>query len=342
VSGSPEDVAENRSERQAVWVGGTPWRRAPDATPPDGPDPYGEQDPEWLRIDWRDHLRRVELDTPDLEPHPGSERDPARTELSYVEIGDGPPVVLIHGLGGVWETWLENIPHLAKRWRVIVPDLPGHGDSPMPGWEISIQAYGRLITRLCRHLGIESAPLVGNSMGGFISAEMTVSEPVLVRKLVLVSAAGVSTTRLRREPAEVAGRMARAASPLLLRNYQQALRRPRLRNQMLRHVAHRPSQLRPELVWEIANGGLNAPGIVAAIRGLAGYDILDRLEDVEIPTLIVWGRNDLVVPIRDAFEYQRLLRNSELVIFDQCGHIPMAERPVRFNRLLDRFLADDG
>jgi pimeloyl-ACP methyl ester carboxylesterase len=110
---------------------------------------------------------------------------------------------------------------------------------------------------------------------------------------------------------------------------------------MLRHVAHRPSQLRPELVWEVINGGLHAPGMVAAIRGLAGYDILDRLEDVEIPTLIVWGRNDLVVPVVDALEYARLIRNSELVVFDGCGHVPMLERPVRFNRILERFLGQD-
>jgi pimeloyl-ACP methyl ester carboxylesterase len=326
------------SDRRALWVGATPWRRPPDPTPSDGPDPYGEAEPEWLRIDWREHLKRVEVDTSDLEPHKGSEVDPARTTVSFAELGDGPPLLLIHGLGGVWETWLENIPHLARRWRVIAPDLPGFGDSPMPGWEISVQAYGALIRRFCRTLGIDSAPLIGNSMGGFIAAEEAVSEPDLVRKLVLVSAAGVSHARMMREPAEAAGRMARAATPLLLKNHQRAFRRPRLRNQMLRHVAHRPSQMRPELVWEIANGGLNAPGIVAAIRGLAGYDILDRLDDVGIPTLIVWGRNDLIVPVSDALEYQRLIRNSELVIFERCGHIPMAERPVRFNRLLDRFL----
>ena len=96
--------------------------------------------------------------------------------------------------------------------------------------------------------------------------------------------------------------------------------------------------MRPELVWEFIQGGMNAPGLVAAIRGLAGYDILDRLDDVEIPTLIVWGRNDLIVPVQDASEYARLIRESELVIFDRCGHVPMAEHPVRFNRLLDRFL----
>lgn len=336
------DLAQRRRDRRAVWVGGTPWRRAPAATPPDGPDPYGEPDPEWLRIDWRRHLHEVEVDTSDLEPHPGSPVDPGRTPVRYVELGEGPPLLLVHGLAGCWETWLENIPHLARRWRVLAPDLPGFGDSPMPGWEISIQAYGRLIARLCRALDIEAASLVGNSMGGFICAEVTVTEPVLVRKLALVSAAGVSHARMRREPAEMAGRMARAAAPLLLRGNERAFRRPGLRNRMLRHVAHRPSQLRPELVWEMVQGGLHAPGMVAAIRGLAGYDTLDRLEDVEIPTLVVWGRNDLVVPVRDGFEYARLIRNSELVIFDQCGHVPMAERPVRFNRLLDRFLAEGG
>ncbi|MGH2980438.1 MAG: alpha/beta fold hydrolase, partial [Solirubrobacterales bacterium] len=239
-----------RSDRRALWVGGTPWRRGLGPTPPDGPDPYGEPDPEWLGIDWRRHLRRVEIDTSGLEPHPGSESDPARTTVSFAELGEGPPLLLIHGLGGCWENWLENIPHLARSHRVIAPDLPGFGDSPMPGWEVSIQAYGALIARLCHALEIDSLPLVGNSMGGFISAEVTVNEPALVQKLVLVSAAGVSHARMRREPAEAAGRMARAAAPLLLKGHERALRRPRLRNRTLRHIAHRPSQMRPELVWE--------------------------------------------------------------------------------------------
>jgi pimeloyl-ACP methyl ester carboxylesterase len=329
-------------ERRAVWVGSTPWRRKPTPTPTEGPDPYGERDPEWLDIDWRQHLREVQLDTSGLKPHPDSPVDPTTTPVTYAELGEGPPLLLIHGLGGCWENWLENIPHLARTHRVIAPDLPGFGDSPMPGWEISIQSYGALITELCRALDIESVPLVGNSMGGFVAAEVTVSEPLLVKKLVLVSAAGVSHARMRSEPAETAGRMAAAVAPLLLRYQEGALRRPRLRNRMIRHIIHRPSELRPELLWEIIQGGMHAPGLVAAIRGLAGYDILDRLEDVEIPTLIVWGRNDLIVPVDDAFEYARLIRGSELVIFDRCGHVPMLERPVRFNRLLDHFLAENG
>jgi 2-hydroxy-6-oxonona-2,4-dienedioate hydrolase len=78
----------------------------------------------------------------------------------------------------------------------------------------------------------------------------------------------------------------------------------------------------------------------AALTALASYDFLDCLSDVEAPTLIVWGRNDNVVPPGDALEYGRRLRNSRTVIFDDTGHVPMAERPVRFNRVLETFLAE--
>ena len=307
-------------------------------TPPDGPDPYGEPDPEWLRIDWRRHVQRVELDTSGLEPHPGSMLDPARTTVNYAEMGEGPSLVLVHGLGGCWQTWLENIPRLARHHRVLALDLPGFGGSPMPGWEISIQTYGALLRRFCETLGTGPAGLVGNSMGGFVSAETTVSEPHSVRKLGLVSAAGISHARMYRAPVETAGRMGRALTPRLVPDHERLLRRPRMRN-MVRHIFHKPRQLRTELLWEVVGRGLNAPGMVAAIRGLAGYDILHRLAEVEIPTLVVWGRNDLVVSPSDGIEFARLIRNSRLVIFDRCGHVPMAERPVRFNRLLEEFLA---
>jgi pimeloyl-ACP methyl ester carboxylesterase len=293
-----------------------------------------------MRIDWRPHLRRIELATPEFEPHPGSDIDPTRTEVNYVELGEGEPLVMVHGLGGCWQNWLENIPHFARDRRVIALDLPGFGESPMPGWEISIKAYGAVVSALCRELEIDRVPLVGNSMGGFISAEVAVSEPTAVERLVLVGAAGVSHARMYRAPAETMGRMARAAAPFAVRYRERTLRRPGLRHRVFRNLFYKPTALRPELVLEISKFGLESPGLVAALRALAGYDILDRLADVEIPTLIVWGQNDYVVPPRDALEYARLIPHAQLQIFNRCGHLPMAERPVRFNRLLDQFLAE--
>jgi 2-hydroxy-6-oxonona-2,4-dienedioate hydrolase len=88
---------------------------------------------------------------------------------------------------------------------------------------------------------------------------------------------------------------------------------------------------------------MQSPGYFDAMSNLFGYDIRDRLEEIGVPTLIVWGRNDRVVPVPAALSYKKLIGdNAELVIFDECGHAPEIERPVRFNRVIERFLAREG
>ena len=298
----------------------------PDPTPAEGPDPYGNPDPEWLEIDWREHLRQVEIDG---------------TRVNYVELGSGPQMatVFVHGLSGSWQNWLENIPHFARERRVLALDLPGFGHSPMPEWEISIESYGRLLHRFCDALAVGDCAVVGNSMGGFISAEAASAQPDRFEKLVLVSAAGVSSARLRRQPAETVARMATAAAPLLLKLQQRGLRRPRVRWATFKGLFQHPEALRRELLLETFQNGAGRPGFLAAVQGLVGYDILDQLAEVDVPTLIVWGRNDRVVPPQDAVGFAQRLRNSRTVIFDDTGHLPQLERPTRFNRVLETFLA---
>jgi pimeloyl-ACP methyl ester carboxylesterase len=143
-----------------------------------------------------------------------------------------------------------------------------------------------------------------------------------------------------RAPTETIGRMATAMAPLAFRYHEDALRRPRLRIAVVRNLFYKPWDLRRELIWEFVTTGVNAPGFAQALRGLSGYDILDRLTEVEDPALIIWGRQDMVVPPNDALAFGEMLPNSRLEIFDRTGHIPMAERPVRFNRALERFLAE--
>jgi pimeloyl-ACP methyl ester carboxylesterase len=305
---------------------GRPWQKRLDPTPSEGPDPYGASEPEWLRIDWRRHLRTAEL---------------ARsTRVNYVELGSGPPLLLIHGLGGSWQNWLENIPHFARSHRVLALDLPGFGASPMPRWRTSIRSYGQVLLDFCAEVEAERVAVIGNSMGGFIAAELSIASRPLVSKLALVSAAGVSHSRMHVAPAATMARMGAALSPLAFRYHEEALRRPGLRHRVLRNLLYKPAALRPELVWEIVRTGLNSPALVSAVRGLANYDILDRLGEVDDPALIVWGRNDMVVPPADALAFAEALPNARLEIFDRCGHMPMLERPVRFNRLLDQFLAE--
>src|SRR5919206_574047 len=214
-----------------------------------GPDPdYADgDDSTWMEVDWPALTRRIEVDG---------------TLVNVVDTGgeDKPPLVFIHGLSGLWQNWLLNIPAFMDRYRCIAPDLPGFGRSEMPREEISIPGYARTVDRLCDVLGVDGPTVVGNSMGGFVGAEL---------------AQGAST-----------------------------------------------------------------PGFVPGLKANLEYSFRDKLPQIDMPTLVVWGRNDMIVPVQDALEYARLIGdNARVEIFEDTGHVPMLERPRRFNALLDAFLA---
>lgn len=296
----------------------------PGPTPAEGPDPYGNPDPEWLRVDWPGQIRQVDV---------------GGTRVNYAELGSGPEtLLLVHGLAGSWQNWLEQVPQFARTHRVVALDLPGFGHSPMPPWDISIPAYGDLVLDLCSALGLERVTIVGNSLGGAVAAHAAVANEARFDRLGLVSAAGISTTEMPREMAILAGRLMVAVGPAVAAMQEGAIRRPGLLRTTFGSVFFDPGALRRELLYEQFFHGTGRPGFVPALAALAGYQILDRLESAEIHTLVVAGRNDRVVPPRDALEYGRLLRNSETVIFDRTGHCAQLERPVRFNRLLGAFL----
>ena len=289
---------------------------------PDGYGPDGRS--EWLDVDWREHLRSTSIDG---------------ARVNYVDMGTGAPLVFVHGLAGCWQNWLENIPHFARSHRVIAVDLPGFGESGLPPEAVSIPGYGRFVDAFLDAIGVECASLVGNSMGGFISAEVALSHPSRVEKLALVSAAGLVTVR----PSELA--LAKRLAPLFhygtartIARREHWVRRRGLRRAFLYGVARHPDLLQPELCYEIASGG-GKPGFIGAFQAILDYDFRDRLADVSHPTLIVWGRNDRIVPVDGAHEYERLISRSQKEILEDTGHVPMIERPHRFNRLLEDFLA---
>ena len=294
--------------------------------PPDRPaGDYGNPHPEWRQIDWRRHLRRVEL--------PGS-------SVNYVEIGEGEPLLFVHGLSGCWQNWLENLPHFGRGFRAIALDLPGFGDSPMPAWEIDIPAYGRLLHDFCEKLGIERcAGVIGNSMGGFISTEAVIQQPERFERLALVSAAGMTRAQARSEPVALLGRLAQMSGTVIARFNRAGLVRPRARYLAFRGLFRHPNRLSPELLYEQVEPALRSPGFADALRKLVGYDLRDRAGEIEIPTLVLWGFNDRIVPVQAGLSYHRRIPQSRLEIFERTGHLPHLERPSRFNRVLDEFLA---
>src|SRR4051795_8148710 len=313
---------------------------------PDAPGGYGPSGRSpWLDVDWREHQRWVTIDG---------------RRVNVIELGSGPPVVFIHGLSGSWQNWLEQLPVVARDHRGIGFDLPGSGASQMPREKITIRGYGHFVDALLDELGVGSAAVVGNSMGGFIGTELAIRFPERVERLVLVSAAGLSIEYLRNERAlailgAIENRLA-AYSGWLASRSDALARRPGARRMIFGIVAHRPDRLpgplvagqgrrsgQPgllpapgPLVAEQARGW-GKPGFLPALDALTDYPIRDRLGEIACPTLIVWGAEDKLVPARDADEFARLIPNSRKVVWSQTGHVAMLERPDAFNALVAAF-----
>jgi pimeloyl-ACP methyl ester carboxylesterase len=286
-------------------------------------------EPSWREVDWSAHLHQVDIH--------GS-------QVNYVDIGSGPrePVVFVHGLGGQWQNWLENIPRAAQERRVIALDLPGFGLSEMPQHEISISNYARSVEALCQHLGLEKIALVGNSMGGFVSSEVAIRYPARVDRLVLVSAAGISSANVYRAPVLLVGRVAAVMTAYSAARHRQMARRPVGRHMALSLVARHPSRLAADLAWEGLIKGAGKPGFQDALRANLVYDFRDRLPEIACPTLIIWGENDAVISVQDAGEFERLIPDSRKLVMKDTGHVPMAERPAAFNDVLMEFVAETG
>ena len=287
---------------------------------------YGNPDPEWRQVDWRRHLHRVEL--------PGA-------RVNYVEIGEGEPIVFVHGISGSWQNWLENLPHFGRGRRAIALDLPGFGASPMPSWEIDMPAYGRLLHDFCEKLGIEGATVVGNSMGGFIAVEAVTAAPGHFERLVLVSAAGIINTWNPEERAVATAWPGSCSDRSYARRSRFIVSRPRAREFVFRPFVRYPARLREDLLLEQIESGLKqADGFGDALHAVIRHDIRERLAEIEMPTMIVWGQSDRVIPMSAALSYHRRIPHSRLEIFERTGHVPQLERPARFNAVLDDFLAE--
>jgi pimeloyl-ACP methyl ester carboxylesterase len=283
----------------------------------------------WREVDWQHQLRTVKIDG---------------DGLSYVELGEGEPVLAIHGLGGNWNMWLENLPALAQRHRVIAVDLPGFGRSAPSADGIAIHGYSRALSRLLEELALEQTVLIGNSLGGWIAADIALRAPERVRALVLVDAGGVVPTPSERRKALAIMEGAARLAPYAPRFRSAVASRRRLRSLALRYTFARPADLPADLVY-MALPPDPDPGFSAALFAAkrSWSDAwCDRLSEIACPTLIVWGDRDSLLPLRHAREYARRIVGSRLRIISQAGHLPMLERPGEFNRLVLEFLAELG
>lgn len=281
---------------------------------------------EWQDLDWTAVQRQAEL---------------LGRPVNYVDVGSGPAVVFVHGLSGSWMNWLENIPQLAVDHRVIALDLPGFGRSPLPKSEITIGLFCDVLIALLHKLGLETASLVGNSMGGQISAKLAIEHPELIDRLVVVSPAGV-TIDVARNPQvlwvlKTFGWLYSAGARTASLSSDPLSKSAPLRRALLSVVCRYPERLPGPLVQrQIAGAG--TAGFAPAVHAIGHCDLSDELERITMPSLLIWGRNDRIIPSSDSKIWQRDIEGAEAFTYEETGHVPMFERPARFNADLRGFL----
>ncbi len=251
-------------------------------------------------------------------------------KIQYVEAGSGPTVILLHGLGGSSQVWQFSIPALAEKYHVIVPDQIGFGKSDKPLVNYRIRTYVDFLDQFCKQLKIERATLVGNSMGGWIAAMFTASFPDRVDKLVLVDAAGYAP------PKDFDTRAFFGLNPTT-REGMKVLIAKVFYNKAFQTDAFIDQSIAARLA---AGDGYTINSITESI--IRGEDFLDDIvKTIKRPTLIIWGRQDGLVPLADGERFNKDIAGSKMIVIDQCGHVPNAEKPGEFNAAVLKFLAGE-
>jgi len=261
----------------------------------------------------------------------------------YWTAGDtGPNVVLIHGVGRFLEEWLPSFDALAAHYRVYALDLPGHGHTDKPlSASYRLADLAGFINDFMGALDISPAHVVGHSLGGGIALQLTLQFPEAVDKLVLVCSAGLGK--------EVTLVLRIASVPLL----GEILTRPSLNGtrRLLKEFVKDPAFLTDDFI-DLSYRMAALPGAQLAVLktlrsagNLFGqYDdtyrpIVDNLGSIESPVLIIWGRQDRVLPVAHGQAAVTRLPNASLEILEDCGHLPMLEKTQRFNESILDFLS---
>jgi pimeloyl-ACP methyl ester carboxylesterase len=266
------------------------------------------------------------------------------SSISFVEAGEGPVLLLIHGMAGTCENWSSVIDPLALRHTVLAPDLPGHGGSAPGGGDYSLGGLAATLRDMLLALGHDRATLVGHSLGGGVAMQFSYQFPEMVERLVLVASGGLGP--------EVSPLLRAAALPgadlFIGATANVGQRAGSLVGRALTTIGMRPSAD----IAEVARGyaslsdGRRRRAFLSTLRAVVGTEgqriaAADRLYLArELPLLIVWGERDPIIPVRHAREAHEALPGSRLEVFENAGHLPQLEDPGRFIAVVERFLAE--
>ena len=265
-------------------------------------------------------------------------------EVAYRTAGRGPVVVLIHGMAGSSATWIPVIDALAEHMTVVAPDLPGHGRSAKPRGDYSLGAHASFLRDLLAKLGHGSATIVGQSLGGGIALQFAYQYPERCERLVLVAAGG-----LGKDVVPLLRGLAAPGVEYVLPIAFQPVFRDAI-NSVARQLRRVGITAGPETleIWRSYSSLIDPATRTAFLRTLRTVvDVRgqlvsahDRLYLAEaMPTLIVWGDHDPIIPVSHAYEAHEAIPGSRLEVFEGSGHFPHCHDPERFVEVLLDFVA---
>jgi pimeloyl-ACP methyl ester carboxylesterase len=294
--------------------------------------PYGRlPDDNWKEIDWAAHEHLIDVNG---------------VSTNYVDIGSGgPTVLLVHGIGASYHTWLCTIPSLARHRRVIALDLPGFGRSERPARQLDAPGAAEHIERFCDILDLGPVDLVGHSMGAFLTIQLAHEYPHRVRSLALVSGGLSTVLKFYSRPLHTLIRRPLVCSRFITLILLATLPVPHqvvrfiIDNRMMRSITcslyvNNPDAIDGDSLYEAMSGGGRLGTLSTALMGFR-Y----RFDDIAStlvtrfgkPVLVVAGENDSVAGKVDATEFCQSIGPSELILFPETGHWPMVERPATLN-----------
>jgi pimeloyl-ACP methyl ester carboxylesterase len=265
--------------------------------------------------------------------------------IYYEDTGRGEPLILLHGFGETHETWGALAPELARRYRVISVDLKGMGFSDKPDdgrYRVADQAA--IIEALADELRVEGVTLIGHSLGGGVALmtalQWRAQEGHRLKRLILIDSAGISDA----PPRLISLLRWPLFGPLMLH-----LANPTI---LVRHILagnyDDPSLVAPRLVEAYARS-MQSPGgrralIMTARQVIPDHfpELIERYRTLDVPVLILWCRDDRILPFSDAGKFHDALPRAEVFLLDRCGHSPQEERPEETLQVLERFLLSDG